>query len=154
VPLEELEAVLETSSTAPLVNQPLLPAAVDSLGPSHGVRRWPSTVNISPRARPAQELRTGSCVGAGEHQPRHPAAAEVILSQHAAAHRSAGDDPPTRCRTACCAAACRQPCGCCDRPPVCPLLSPDPAPRIGPLMRLPRVHCARATGAATSYLLT
>ena len=153
VPLEELEAVLETSSNGTVVTSRYFLQTVEELAHRYGVRAVAVDLNdFRHELDLLKELRTGSCVGLVSISPGILRAAEVIL------HSMRGNDllvmtanPDVGSRLLALLRAASH--VLCDRPSL-PLVEQTLRQNRAQLMRLPQVHCAQSyLGAATIDLL-
>ncbi|WP_398329365.1 GntR family transcriptional regulator, partial [Vulcanococcus sp.] len=80
VPMEELEAVLETSSNGTVVTSRYFLQPVEEIAKRHGVRSVPVDLNdFRHELDLLKDLKTGSCVGLVSISPGILRAAEVIL---------------------------------------------------------------------------
>jgi len=153
VPMEELEAVLETSSNGTVVTSRYFLQQVEEIAKRHGVRAVAVDLNdFRHELDLLKELRTGSCVGLVSISPGILRAAEVIL------HSMRGNEllvmtatPDVGSRLLALLRASSH--VLCDRPSL-PLVEQSLRQNRSQLMRLPQVHCAKSyLGAATIDLL-
>jgi GntR family transcriptional regulator len=149
VPMEELEAVLESSSKGTVVTSRYFLQPVEEIAQRHGVRAVPVDLNdFRHELDLLKELRSGSCVGLVSISPGILRAAEVIL------HSIRGNEllvmtanPDTSSRLLALLRAASH--VLCDRPSL-PLVEQTLRQNRAQLMRLPVVHCARSyLGTAT-----
>jgi len=153
VPMEELEAVLESSSQGTVVTSRYFLQPVEEIAKAHGVRAVAVDLNdFRHELDLLKELRSGSCVGLVSISPGLLRAAEVIL------HSMRGNDllvmtanPDVGSRLLALLRAAGH--VLCDRPSL-PLVEQTLRQNRAQLMRLPVVHCAQSyLGKATINLL-
>lgn len=153
VPLEELEAVLESSNSGTVVTSRYFLQPVEELAKRHGVRAVTVDLNdFRHELDLLKELRAGSCAGLVSISPGVLRAAEVIL------HSMRGNElllmtatPEVGSRLLALLRASSH--VLCDRPSL-PLVEQSLRANRAQLMRLPQVHCAESyLGAATIDLL-
>ena len=149
VPMEELEAVLESSNNGTVVTSRYFLQPVEEIAKRHGVRAVPVDLNdFRHELDMLKELRGGSCVGLVSISPGILRAAEVIL------HSMRGNEllvmtanPDTGSRLLALLRAASH--VLCDRPSL-PIVEQTLRQNRAQLMRLPVVHCAESyLGAAT-----
>ena len=149
VPMEELEAVLESSSKGTVVTSRYFLQPVEEIAKLHGVRAVAVDLNdFRHELDLLKELRAGSCVGLVSISPGILRAAEVIL------HSMRGNEllvmtanPDTGSRLLALLRAASH--VLCDRPSL-PLVEQTLRQNRAQLMRLPVVHCAQSyLGSAT-----
>jgi GntR family transcriptional regulator len=153
VPLEELEAVLETSNNGTVVTSRYFLQPVEELAKQHGVRAVAVDLNdFRHELNLLKELRAGSCVGLVSISPGILRAAEVILHSMRGQEllvMTASPDVGSRLLALCRAASHVL----CDRPSL-PLVEQTLRQNRSQLMRLPQVHCAQSyLGASTIDML-
>jgi GntR family transcriptional regulator len=143
VPLEELEAVLETSNNGTVVTSRYFLQPVEELAKHHGVRAVAVDLNdFRQELSLLKELRAGSCVGLVSISPGILRAAEVILHSMRGQEllvMTAVPDVGSRLLALCRAASHVL----CDRPSL-PLVEQTLRQNRAQLMRLPQVHCAQS----------
>jgi len=153
VPMEELEAVLESSSNGTVVTSRYFLQPVEEIARRHGVRAVPVDLNdFRQELDLLKDLRPGSCVGLVSISPGILRAAEVIL------HSMRGNElllmtamPDVSSRLLALLRAASH--VLCDRPSL-PLVEQSLRQNRAQLMRLPQVHCAQSyLGSATINLL-
>ena len=153
VPLEELEAVLESSNNGTVVTSRYFLQPVEELAKQHGVRAVAVDLNdFRHELAMLKELRAGSCVGLVSISPGILRAAEVILHSMRGQEllvMTASPDVGSRLLALCRAASHVL----CDRPSL-PLVEQTLRQNRSQLMRLPQVHCAQSyLGASTIDML-
>ncbi|MCT0218892.1 GntR family transcriptional regulator [Synechococcus sp. CS-1329] len=153
VPMEELEAVLESSSNGTVVTSRYFLQPVEELAQRFGVRAVAVDLNdFHHELNLLKELRPGSCVGLVSISPGILRAAEVILHSMRGNEllvMTANPDVGSRLLALLRAASHVL----CDRPSL-PLVEQTLRQNRSQLMRLPQVHCAQSyLGAATIDLL-
>jgi len=143
VPLEELEAVLESSNNGTVVTSRYFLQPVEALAKRHGVRAVAVDLNdFRHELDLLKELRAGSCAGLVSISPGVLRAAEVIL------HSMRGNElllmtatPEVGSRLLALLRASSH--VLCDRPSL-PLVEQSLRANRAQLMRLPQVHCAQS----------
>lgn len=153
VPMEELEAVLESSNNGTVVTSRYFMQPVEEIAKRHGVRAVPVDLNdFRKELDLLKDIRTGSCVGLVSISPGILRAAEVIL------HSMRGSEllvmtttPDVSSRLLSLLKASSH--VLCDRPSL-PLVEQTLRQNRAQLMRMPVVHCAESyLGRSTIDLL-
>ena len=143
VPMEELEAVLESSSQGTVVTSRYFLQPVEEIAKSHGVRAVAVDLNdFRQELDLLKELRAGSCVGLVSISPGILRAAEVILHSMRGNEllvMTANPDVGSRLLALLRAASHVL----CDRPSL-PLVEQTLRQNRAQLMRLPVLHCAQS----------
>ena len=153
VPMEELEAVLESANNGTVVTSRYFLQPVEEIARRHSVRAVPVDLNdFRHELDLLKELRSGSCVGLVSISPGILRAAEVILHSMRGNEllvMTANPDVGSRLLALLRAASHVL----CDRPSL-PLVEQTLRQNRSQLMRLPVVHCAQSyLGSATIDLL-
>jgi GntR family transcriptional regulator len=153
VPMEELEAVLETSNNGTVVTSRYFLQPVEEIAKRHGVRSVPVDLNdFRHELDLLKDLKAGSCVGLVSISPGILRAAEVILHSMRGSElllMTATPDLNSRLLALLRAASHVL----CDRPSL-PLIEQCLRQNRAQLMRMPQVHCAQSyLGASTINLL-